>query len=455
MASDVKESVNQEYEPAPINISLLCPKCNKKKIIVLSDFEENDINLKLECLTCEKITKISLDDYMKFLSNNHINYNMCQKIGGAHKDIPALKYCCDCKRFFCNECCNIHDSFIGGHKFLDINKANLPNICPTHFKLSTFYCINCQKVLCDDCNIEEHKNSNHKIYDFKDLSKNLKKNIDDFENFITKDLREKKDKIVRHLKGLIKDIEDDYLKFLNKNKKFLTFLKIVLNSYPNIKYISNINNNFKLNVKLDLKVNKNTVFDCYNALEKYFKSTIPFYNCNYWICPLDFNKVIETKNYKSNISIGNNQTHDGGAIFDDRRRIMVSTSGNYNNGKNLKLTSINDDKKNINGQTKLYEHVIPFSTHGSYPIFDGEKFIYFFESESGNNNRFGRINIDEIPDNFTELQSIPNKFKEYSSAVFHFGKIFVENEYNEIWVYDIEVSNIIYIKFLLNYFYFF
>ena len=126
---------------------------------------------------------------------------------------------------------------------------------------------------------------------------------------------------------------------------------------------------------------------------------------------------------------------------------MVSTSGNYINGQNLKVTTINDDLENINGKTILYENVIPFRTHGSYPIYDGEKYIYFFESgnESGSNNRFGKINIDEIPKNFIELPSIPDEFLKHSSSVFHFGKIYSINSKKEIWTFDINVSIIFFI----------
>ena len=155
---------------------------------------------------------------MKFLSSNNQNYTVCQKKGGAHKNIPAVKYCCDCKHYFCKECHVVHDSILEDHKVVDANSVNPSLICPTHFKSFTFYCSYCKKYLCDDCNKDEHKNANHKTSDLKDSSEKTIKNINDFENFILKDLYDKKEKVIGHLKDMIKNIEDDYTKFLNEKK---------------------------------------------------------------------------------------------------------------------------------------------------------------------------------------------------------------------------------------------
>ena len=89
--------------------------------------------------------------------------------------------------------------------------------------------------------------------------------------------------------------------------------------------------------------------------------------------PIDFNRIPNTRSVTSSISTGESSTHDGGAIFDKDRRVVVATSGNYNNGKNLKVTKIGSNPDSISGSTRLIENVIPFNTHGSYPLYDGSK----------------------------------------------------------------------------------
>ena len=74
--------------------------------------------------------------------------------------------------------------------------------------------------------------------------------------------------------------------------------------------------------------------------------------------------------------------------------------------------------------------MVPFGTHGNYPVYDGERWVYFFESESGSNNRFGRIDINNLDSkDFKELPKIPSgSFDEFSSSVYHFGSIYSVNE---------------------------
>lgn len=171
--------------------------------------------------------------------------------------------------------------------------------------------------------------------------------------------------------------------------------------------------------------------------------------------PLNFDKLSGTRNSPSEIPTGNNATHDGGSIFDHKKRIIISTSGDYNNGMSLKVSKLGSDMDNIKGETRLIENVIPFRTHGSYPVYDGEKWIYFFESESGSKNRFGRIDIDKLDSkDFKELPKIPSGFfNEFSSSVYHFGSIYsVNNDNNKLWRFIVSVNISIFFTTLLHLF---
>lgn len=130
-----------------------------------------------------------------------------------------------------------------------------------------------------------------------------------------------------------------------------------------------------------------------------------YYNINWDTLP-------DTRNERSEITAGNNTSHDGGAIYDASRRIILSVSGNYNNGRNLKITRMTDG---THGETTLMTDVIPYGTHGQYPVFDGRQFTYFFQSEDGDNNRFGRVDMDTLT--FSPLPNLPtSQFREFCSG---------------------------------------
>ena len=173
------------------------------------------------------------------------------------------------------------------------------------------------------------------------------------------------------------------------------------------------------------------------------KSIISLHLQDISFTPINFDKLASTRNSTCNIPTGNSKTHDGGAIFDPEKRILVSVSGNYEYGKSLKVSKLGSDENNIKGETRLITNVVPFNTHGNYPVYDGEKWIYFFESESGSYNRFGRIDINNLDSkDFKELPSIPSgRFDEFSSSVYHFGSIYaVNNNNHKLWRFIVSVN---------------
>lgn len=166
--------------------------------------------------------------------------------------------------------------------------------------------------------------------------------------------------------------------------------------------------------------------------------------------PVSFDKLATTQNATAEIPTGQNTTHDGGAIFDAEKRVIVATSGNYDSGKSLKVTKLGSNPDDVRGETRLIANIIPFGTHGSYPVYDGTKWVYFFESESGSNNRFGRLDIDNLDArDFKELPRIPSgSFIEFSSAVHHFGNIYALGDSYKIWRFVVSVRFFIHSHFL-------
>jgi len=93
---------------------------------------------------------------------------------------------------------------------------------------------------------------------------------------------------------------------------------------------------------------------------------------------------------------------------------------------------MNIDKKT----SERLSGIIPYGNHGQYPVFDGEKRVFFFESESHNNDRFGYLDLETKT--FTELKKCPRSFREFCSACFMDGHVYAVCRDKNIWDYDVE-----------------
>jgi len=102
-----------------------------------------------------------------------------------HKEIDAINYCVECKRYMCNKCTNYHNGFLENHLLYNIDKdieeiftgfckeenhnIKLEYLCKTHNKLCCAACL---------CKIKDEMYGQHKdcdIYKIKDI-KDEKKN---------------------------------------------------------------------------------------------------------------------------------------------------------------------------------------------------------------------------------------------------------------------------------------
>jgi len=145
--------------------------------------------------------------------------------------------------------------------------------------------------------------------------------------------------------------------------------------------------------------------------------------------PINIDSLLSSRSSACELSCSDRSAHDGGAIIDIQRRLIVSVSGNCSNGKDVFFIDI--DKKSserVNG-------LIPYGNHGQYPVFDGENRVYFFESESRNNDRFGYIDLETRK--FTELKKCPSPFREFCRSCFMDGKIYSVCRDKNLWVYDV------------------
>jgi len=149
------------------------------------------------------------------------------------------------------------------------------------------------------------------------------------------------------------------------------------------------------------------------------------------VVPINMPHLPETRSFESPILALENTSHDGSAFFDPVRRIIVAVSGQANNCRDVMVTLLTDP---THGETTRHSNIIPYPSHGQYPIFDGSKYAYFCESEGDENDRFGRLDLDTMT--FEELARIPGDFEEFNSGCFANGKIYAVNGDNSIKEYD-------------------
>jgi len=128
-----------------------------------------------------------------------------------------------------------------------------------------------------------------------------------------------------------------------------------------------------------------------------------------------------THSFDSAISANQESSHDGAAFYDPVRNCIFAVGGNVNNCRDVLVTRLTDA---THGETTRRADVVPFSSHGQYPIFDGTNYAYFCESEGEDEDtRFGRLNLDTMT--FEELARPEESFREFNSGCYANGRVYV------------------------------
>jgi len=146
--------------------------------------------------------------------------------------------------------------------------------------------------------------------------------------------------------------------------------------------------------------------------------------------PISIEALLSSTSSPSELSCDDRSAHDGGAVIDPVRRQIITVSGNCNNGKDVFFIDI--DKKT----SERFRNIIPYGNHGQYPVYDGEKRVYFLESESRNNDSFGYLDVETKT--FTRLKSCPRSFREFCSAAYMNGKVYAVCRDKNLWAYTVE-----------------
>jgi len=137
------------------------------------------------------------------------------------------------------------------------------------------------------------------------------------------------------------------------------------------------------------------------------------------IYPIDVEYLFKSsRSVDSGISTEERTSHDGGAFFDPVRDMIVATSGNSNNCRDVMFTYLREEPPRSEKRGRL----VSIENHGQYPVYDGEKYAYFFEMEDNDNDRFGRLDLDTKV--FEELPKCPSSFLHFGGFCYLNGFVY-------------------------------
>ena len=136
---------NKKIEASNYNYYLCCQKCGNIPDVLLQDKS----NILLTCIKCgfgenEDIEKIinGISKWTKKL----IYY--CDK---HENEIPASKYCEDCKLLLCESCLKSHEKIGKEHKILELSNIYFVFCINHHKQKLSYYCYNCKYEVCEKC----------------------------------------------------------------------------------------------------------------------------------------------------------------------------------------------------------------------------------------------------------------------------------------------------------------
>ena len=303
----VKRSVKENQFENYVMIQNLKDSINLNQVDKLSDNpadQEESKNKSLRCLECESIPLLSLDpvshtinincnnghnssmlinEYLKQGYNNNFINKECKKCNTKIEPNIEKKfyYCNECNEFLCKNCSKSHADTLKKenktHHFINLNKFDV--CCILHNETYDYFCIDCNKNVCQYCYHKSHKN--HNVIDLDNINlrrKEIKK--------IKECFRKEKDNI-SHMKEfisqLLANIKEDIDKILEYKLNEMEFKKNVIRIYENkldnyntIKNIRNLMFDTELFKVDDKTTNHEKLIYFYNYINKDISKLIGF-----------------------------------------------------------------------------------------------------------------------------------------------------------------------------------
>ena len=240
------------------NYEFHCPECLQYALFGIKN-EDNKIYIQYKCRNHngEKL----IEDFMN--TQKYSINNLCCYDCGNIKDIDY--YCFECEKSYCKNC-ESKDKKNNKHNKI-FKKEDYNKICPKHFKYYRLYCETCNFFLCDYCcNYHiKHELTKQSIYYEDELNK-IKEDINKIE--------EERNNLINKIKSYIEKLEKKMKEFIIKTELQLQFIKSIMKSCNN-KNNQFFNYEIYLNLKnLKLKeLNSIEINDFlnkeYNIIDKY------------------------------------------------------------------------------------------------------------------------------------------------------------------------------------------
>ena len=214
--------------------NIICPECNNLSTLY---FNEDKISLK-NCICNHNLNDLSLNKFINIQTNNEvIKCSICKNNQGFYNE---KIYICSCNKYICPLCARLHDQT---HYMIPYNEMAYKCI---HHNEFCSYCFDCNKNLCEKCEVQ-HKD--HKIMIYKSFFPNAKKlnkikeEIEDNKNKI-KDYKMEIEILSNYFHNNITNLINELDEYIFLSDYFINSMNRIKN-YETIKNLINFNN-FKL-----------------------------------------------------------------------------------------------------------------------------------------------------------------------------------------------------------------
>ena len=202
-----------------------CPKCCFYISVELSN-EPNNYNLIINCENCGQC-EMSVNDFnFAMIENKNKICEFCCKLMETQKMMISSK-----NKFLCIECFQKlkNDKKIDETDFSLVK--DLGKKCLKHNKKNLYFCLNCNKHFCEDC---QESHSSHKIKKIEEEIKN-KNEIDKLKQFC-KDEKENLIKEKQFYYDIITNMKKRFKKIKENNENILELKKLLYDIYESNSY---------------------------------------------------------------------------------------------------------------------------------------------------------------------------------------------------------------------------
>jgi hypothetical protein len=153
---------------------MVCPECGEIPNLII-----NHENFKIQCNCLNGHSKeYNLNDFIRKSrekvdeDNENIQCSECKKKIHELENKEKDMYFCNCKKYFCNECKEKHKKTLdedeeSNHNLVINSEKDYRCTCSKSLEDYLFYCNNCNKNLCQECE-NEHRKNHHSMIDFSD-----------------------------------------------------------------------------------------------------------------------------------------------------------------------------------------------------------------------------------------------------------------------------------------------